>query len=129
MMDEPVMEEMAANEQVMDAPMQETAPASVATGDVLLVSPADNASQSYDETSGPAEFSWEGSADRIIFSRSSSMQPETLSVRLNGANFYALENPIPGRWYWQVENASGRSEVPHSGFYHRSKIISCDATI
>lgn len=78
---------------------------------IALVSPADGASQSYDETSGPAEFSWEGPADRIMFSRSASMSPLIKSVNLNGATSFQFSNPYPGRWYWQVSGQSGFSEI------------------
>ena len=88
--------------------MAETMPQS--TGDFTLVSPQTGARRPYDETMAPAEFSWEGSADRINFSRSSTMVPLEKSVPLNGASFYALENPYPGTWYWQVVNADGRAK-------------------
>ncbi len=92
------------------APATAAAPA-MAAGTIALLSPANGASQPYDETSGPAEFQWEGAADQIIFSRSSTMEPVVLIGTLNGASSYSLENPYPGTWYWQVKNASGTSEV------------------
>lgn len=94
---------------VDDMAMPSEAPMS--TGAVTLVAPGNGARQSYDETTGPAEFSWEGPADRIVFSRSATMDPVVKSVTLNGASSFAFENPYPGTWYWQVENASGKSEV------------------
>lgn len=78
---------------------------------VSLISPPDGASQPYDETTGPAEFSWEGPGDRIVFSRAASMQPAAMVVALNGATSYSLENPFPGTWYWRVDAAGGVSEV------------------
>jgi hypothetical protein len=91
------------------APAMEAAPA--ATGAIALISPAGGASQSYDETEGPAEFQWEGTADQIVFSRSQTMNPPVKIVTLNGASSYSFENPYPGTWYWQVKNSSGASEV------------------
>jgi hypothetical protein len=104
----PTTETKAATEPV-PAPTTEAAP--MATGDIRLGTPANGASQTYDETQGPAEFSWEGSADEIVFSRSSTMQPVVKSVKLNGASSFAFENPYPGTWYWQVKNATGASEI------------------
>ncbi|WP_141733712.1 hypothetical protein [Oligoflexus tunisiensis] len=121
MMDEEGMADMGDNVEDMSMPMDaakpvetaqpmaETAPAP--TGAITLISPADGASQSYDETEGPAEFQWEGPADKIVFSRSQTMNPPVKIVTLNGASTYSFENPYPGTWYWQVNNASGASEV------------------
>ena len=80
-------------------------------GAITLIGPQDGAMQPYDETSGPAEFSWDAPAERFNLSRSSSMQPLERSVNINGATSYALENPYPGTFYWQVQNAEGLSEV------------------
>ncbi|MFW7381601.1 MAG: hypothetical protein ACOH5I_22525 [Oligoflexus sp.] len=112
---------MGAMDQPMDAapmdaaPMDSAMPGSAsmmgATGSIVLMTPENGARQTYDETTGPAEFSWEGPADRIIFSRSSTMNPVTMSITLSGASSFALDNPYPGTWYWQVENTSGLSEV------------------
>ena len=100
-------------EQSMSEPsgeeMAQEAPES--TGDFTIVAPGNGARRPYDETMAPAEFSWEGAADRINFSRNPNMQPLMKSIPLNGATFYALENPYPGTWYWQVVNADGASEV------------------
>ena len=108
-MDEGMSEDMA-DEAPAEQAMTETA-AAQSTGDFTLVSPGPGARRPYDETMAPAEFTWEGPADRINFSRSSSMTPLGKSVPLNGATYYALENPYPGTWYWQVTNASGNSEA------------------
>lgn len=81
------------------------------TGAIALIGPYDGAMQPYDETSGPAEFSWDAPAERFNLSRSSTMQPLERSVNVNGATSYALENPYPGTFYWQVQNAEGLSEV------------------
>lgn len=105
------MEEPMTGGEEEVAENMETAPAMESTGDFTLVSPPNGARRPYDETMAPAEFTWEGPGDRINFSRSSSMRPLIKSVPLNGATFYALENPYPGTWYWQVTNASGGSEV------------------
>ncbi len=87
------------------------AEAAASTGAISITSPANGAAQSYDETQGPAEFQWEGPADKITFSRSQTMAPIVKTVTLNGASTYSFENPYPGTWYWQVQNASGVSEV------------------
>jgi hypothetical protein len=102
-----------AMDQGMDQGMGEMAdPAAQGGGGAIaLLTPQNGARQAYDETTGPAEFTWEGPADRIVFARSASMAPVVRSVRLNGATSYTFENPYPGTWYWQVENASGVSEV------------------
>ncbi len=85
--------------------------AEAVTGAIALIGPYDGAMQPYDETSGPAEFSWDVPAERFNLSRSSTMQPLERSVNVNGATSYALENPYPGTFYWQVQNAEGLSEV------------------
>lgn len=107
----PAEEGMAPMEEGMMEQDMAPAESMMATGNIVLLAPENGARQTYDETTGPAEFSWEGPADRIVFSRSSSMQPVTMAINLGGAMSYALENPYPGTWYWQVENASGASEV------------------
>lgn len=81
------------------------------TGAIKLVSPGAGGSQSYDETQGVSEFTWEGPADEIVFSRSKSMTPVVKSVKLNGASTFSFENPYPGTWYWQVKNSTGASDV------------------
>lgn len=90
-----------------------TAPveAVAATGAIAILTPANGASQSYDETQGVSEFTWEGPADEIVFSRSQSMTPVVKSAKLNGASKFNFENPYPGTWYWQVKNSSGASSV------------------
>ncbi len=93
-----------------EAPAAEAAPAA-STGAIKILTPASGASQSYDETQGVSEFTWEGPADEIVFSRSQSMTPVVKSVKLNGASKFNFENPYPGTWYWQVKNASGASDV------------------
>jgi hypothetical protein len=85
--------------------------AAASTGAIKILTPASGASQSYDETQGVSEFTWEGPADEIVFSRSKSMAPVVKSVKLNGASKFNFENPYPGTWYWQVKNASGASDV------------------
>ncbi len=85
--------------------------AAASTGAIKLLSPSAGGSQSYDETQGVSEFSWEGPADEIVFSRSKSMMPVVKSVKLNGASSFSFENPYPGTWYWQVKNSTGASDV------------------
>ncbi len=81
------------------------------TGAIKLVSPGSGGSQSYDETQGVSEFTWEGPADEIVFSRNKSMTPIVKSVKLSGASTFSFENPYPGTWYWQVKNSTGASDV------------------
>jgi len=85
--------------------------ASTSTGNLAVSSPADGSSTSYDETQGPAVFQWDGSADRIVFSRQKSMTPVVRSASLAGQSNYEFNHPYPGTWYWRVENSSGQSEV------------------
>jgi len=87
-----------------------TASTSAPTGAISLVSPDNGASVGYDETQGPAVFSWQGGGGQIVFSRSSTMKPETLRINVSGSQF-SFNNPWPGQWYWRVENSSGVSEV------------------
>jgi len=87
---------------------QTAAPA--ATGSIALTSPESGASVSYDETQGPATFSWNGDGGYIVFSRKADMTPEVLRIRVSG-NSYRFNHPWPGNWYWKVENDSGASEV------------------
>lgn len=112
--DDAELAEEAADEQANDeleGGVEQDAAASGSSGAFTLLSPQNGARRPYDETNAPAEFTWEGPADRINFSRNSSMAPLVKSVSLNGASFYALENPYPGTWYWQVVNGDGASEV------------------
>ncbi|MEZ4741240.1 MAG: hypothetical protein R3B45_02140 [Bdellovibrionota bacterium] len=82
-----------------------------ATDIPVLVGPANGASRSYDETSTPAEFSWEGSpGGYIAFSRNRSMEPMVMKIRVSG-NSYKFNHPWPGTWYWRVDNGAGSSEV------------------
>lgn len=103
----PVADAAPVTEAVAPAPPPEAA----VSGDIKLLSPAPGAAQAYDETQGPAEFQWEGAADEIVFSRSSTMDPIVRTVNVNGVTSFSFENPYPGTWYWQVKNASGASEI------------------
>ena len=100
-----------ANDYGSSSQSQAASRTSQSTGSFSVVEPGDGAEQGYDETKGPAVFRWEGEADRIYFSRSSTMRPIHSRIRLNGKSSFAFNNPSPGTWYWQVENSSGRSEV------------------
>ena len=97
-------EEFAEGEAEMDSGV-------ASSGSIQLIAPNTGDQTAYDETRGPAMFSWEGAGDRIVFSRSPNMTPVVKSVRLNGKSSYSFENPYPGTWYWMVENADGASEV------------------
>lgn len=82
----------------------------VPAGNISLTGPADGDSRSYDETAGPAKFSWDGGAATIVFARNASMNPVYMRVPVSGSS-YNFYNPYPGTWYWRVENASGASET------------------
>ena len=101
--------DMGVDEMADAGAMAEGMPAS--TGSFALINPPDGAKRPYDETASAADFSWEGAADRILFSRNSSMRPLSKSIALNGATSFSFDNPYPGTWYWQVENAEGVSET------------------
>lgn len=81
------------------------------TGSITVASPFDGASLAYDETQGPATFSWSGAADRIVFSRSASMAPIVRSRNVAGRQSYRFLHPHPGNWYWRLENAEGGTPV------------------
>ncbi len=80
------------------------------SGKVSLTEPADGSSLAYDETQGPATFSWTGGGGYIVFSRTQSMHPAALRMPVSG-NSYSFLHPWPGTWYWKVENKSGSTEV------------------
>ena len=123
--DEPVAEEVApasepgleaappvatpAATPVAETPAVEAAAPPAASGSITLTAPENGASLSYDETQGSATFSWEGGPGTIVFSRHSSMKPETMRVKVSGAT-YAFHHPWPGQWFWKIENDAGMSE-------------------
>lgn len=94
----------------MAAPAAGTASTGFAGGPITLVEPADGSSLVYDETQGPAQFSWEGGGGYITFSRSQTMSPVVMRVPVSG-NSYAFHHPWPGTWFWQMENSSGSTEI------------------
>lgn len=103
----------AADEEEADdaAPAEVAKPAPAAPATALtLVAPANGASIGYDETQGSAKFSWQGEGGTIVFSRSSSMKPETMRAAVKG-NSFMFNNPWPGTWFWRVEAAGGASEI------------------
>lgn len=106
----PATEEAAAAPAEQAAPVAEQAAAPAPTGAIALGQPADGATRQYDETAGPAEFSWEGEASHIVFSRSASMTPVIMKVAVQGTS-YKFNHPYPGKWFWRVENAGGQSDV------------------
>jgi hypothetical protein len=85
------------------------APQATGSGSITLIAPADGQNWQYDETKGGAPFQWEGGGS-IIISRSPNMSPEYMRITANRGS-YNFKNPYPGNWYWQVENADGKSEV------------------
>jgi len=94
----------------MAMPSSMTETAAMPTGNVMLVSPVNGDARSYDETSGPAVFSWEGGSGTIVFSRDRGMKSVYMRVPTSG-NSYEFHHPYPGTWFWQVETADGISEV------------------
>ncbi len=114
--EEAATEETAATTEAA-APATEAAPVSapsyssgVGSGPISLGEPADGSSLNYDETQGPATFSWTGGGGYIVFSRNASMNPHVIKVPVSG-NSYAFHHPWPGTWYWKVQNSSGSTEV------------------
>ncbi len=93
------------------APAADVAAATEGGGGALSINfPEDGASIAYDETVGPARFSWNGGAGTLELSRNSSMKPIEMKIPVKkGA--YSLHQPAPGKWYWRVKTASGKSEV------------------
>ena len=100
----------AAATQQASTTAETTTAATAATGSIALTSPESGAAVNYDETQGPATFSWSGDGGYIVFSRKADMTPEVLRIRVSG-NSYRFNHPWPGNWYWKVENDSGASEV------------------
>mgnify|MGYP006275502303 CR=1 FL=1 len=105
----------AAPAKAAPAPVATAAPKaqrsfSAGSGPITLGEPADGSSITYDESQGPATFSWTGGSGYIVFSRNSSMSPTVMRVPVSG-NSYNFNHPWPGTWYWKVENNSGATEV------------------
>lgn len=79
-------------------------------GTVSINFPENEASVAYDETVGPARFSWTGGAGKLELSRNSSMSPIEMKIPVKkGA--YSLHQPSPGKWYWRIKTAGGSSEI------------------
>jgi hypothetical protein len=77
----------------------------------VVKTPGNAKTRMYDETSGDAEFNWDGSpGGKIYFSRNKSMKPVERQAVVKG-NSYVFRDPWPGQWYWQVENGAGKSKV------------------
>jgi hypothetical protein len=92
-------------------PAVEAVPAdAVAAGPVSINFPDDGSTIAYDETTGPARFSWSSGGGKIEFSKSSSMRPVLMSIPVKKGS-YSLHQPAPGTWYWRVKTAGGQSEV------------------
>ena len=101
----PAAEGVAAAQAADSAAAQEGA-----GGPVAINFPENEASIAYDETVGPARFSWSGGAGTLELSRNSSMKPVEMKIPVKkGA--YSLHQPAPGKWYWRVKTASGSSEI------------------
>lgn len=101
------------------APVVDAAPVAASTssyaestvsGPVSINFPEDGAAIAYDETVGPARFSWNGGRGRLELSRSPSMRPIEMSIPVKrGA--YSLHQPAPGVWFWRVKTSGGTSDV------------------
>jgi hypothetical protein len=117
---QPSAEEQAAASQLADPMQQEqltaeqaqpsAVPQMATSGSLGMDLPVDGDIRSYDETAGPAVFSWQGPATHIIFSRSESMSPTYIRAPVSGSQ-YEFYHPYPGTWYWQLEGPDGLSEV------------------
>lgn len=83
---------------------------SFGSGTITLSEPADGSSLLYDESQGPAQFSWTGGGGTIVFSRNPKMRTSEMRIRVNG-NSYAFHHPWPGTWYWRVENRAGKTDI------------------
>jgi len=81
-----------------------------ATGILTLMTPTKGEVREYDLSSERAKFSWDGNAEKIIFSRSPNLKPIHTSANVSGAEYYSRYFE-PGTWYWQVKNSEGASEV------------------
>lgn len=103
-------EEVAAAAAPVAAPVRSTSASSFGSGKVTLSEPANGSNIAYDESQGPAQFSWTGGGGYIVFSRNPQMKPAEMRIRVNG-NSYAFHHPWPGTWYWRVENRSGKTDV------------------
>ena len=80
------------------------------SGTITLTEPADGSSLNYDESQGPATFSWSGGSGYIVFSRNQSMHPVAMKMPVSG-NSFSFNHPWPGKWFWKVQNRSGSTEV------------------
>ena len=99
----PAPEELPPPEggEMLDEMLMPAAP----TGAVSIVSPISGQSRDYDQTMGAAVFSWEGEATYIVFARNSGFQNPYLRLNVTGRNSFSFQHPLPGRWYWRLEDA------------------------
>lgn len=81
------------------------------SGSISVSSPIGGAEAGYDESMAAPKFSWQGNADRIMFSRSSSMRPVYRWADVQGRNSYQFQGVFPGNWYWQLQGPDGMSEI------------------
>ena len=101
-------EEEEVKEKTLSA--EKTTPPLQATGELTLISPPKGEVREYDLSSERALFSWNGNAEKIIFSRNSNLKPIHTSADVLGSEYYGRYFE-PGTWYWQVKNSEGTSEV------------------
>ena len=76
-----------------------------------LTSPADGMSRTYDETTEPPLFTWAGSPGGwLAISEHQSMKPLILHRKVE-KNSLKIRKLMPGKWFWQVTNKAGASQV------------------
>ena len=109
--DQEIEDEFAQESMDSSDAMSGLASATGGEGAPRIISPSDDQSRNYDETSEYAQFEWEGEPGGVIsFSRSSNMIPLEKQIAVS-ENYYRLAHPWPGTWFWRVENNQGSSAV------------------
>lgn len=81
------------------------------SGSISVASPIGGADASYNESMAAPRFSWQGNADKIMFSRSASMRPVYRWADVTGRNSYEFQGVFPGNWYWQLQGPDGMSDI------------------
>lgn len=101
----------AAKEKAEEVSPVKEAPKKVsAFGALALGTPVNGATRYYDLSSDRPVFTWEGNAERIVFSRNQNMKPAHYISGTKG-NAHTGKHLEPGTWYWQVRNSDGGSDV------------------
>lgn len=81
------------------------------SGSISVASPIGGADASYNESMAAPRFTWQGNADKIMFSRSASMRPVYRWADVTGRNSYEFQGVFPGNWYWQLQGPDGMSDI------------------